>query len=720
MSSFQNIVCPIHREPIGGVCDEISCDNPHTLMCMKCVNNVNSCVRKNNHQSISLEEFLDNYFNIYLNELHTANDTSQRVNTIEHFCKNCQEIYDNFNQENEKIGSEMITIFQSFIDKINNLFVKFNQDFISYIKMKQDELNKALGNLLQISYYDQLEGFNKEALWNKICNCRDYHSLNQLIFDMKTSVLNLSSDMANKDIDKVKSIMNISGDNVINYFKNEFKNLNNEADKKFNLYSEKIKEKMFNNDKKYPSQNMQTMKSTMSTQNKNFNQTNMSNPNNNTTKMFNMGDTIKTVSDAFVNESQFSNTNFSKTSTNIPQNDDEDKLNLSQFNCIYEAPIDYTSFANFQNKKFVIFEHSNGTTFLAYPTSSNTINIEYLDKFIDDATISTPVTNQSFQNKNKQIKSNIFNARPQKIDDSQNKVSSRQKYLYFTLSSHSQKINELIYYRSSENKDYLLSSSDDCTIKIWEITDLHKYLKDVNSFYRCNCVKTLMGHQGRIISLKTYYDPLKGINYIISLGYGDKIKVWNLLTGQLIRNIYDKDDFSSTVKDNFMEIANVNKFNYLFTANSMSNKISVWNFDTGDIISVLQYNKGKGYSNPKIIGLNYINLNDQICRLYIIDDIGSCCYIDVLSNSDLNDCKFSLQDKNDTRTGSFIFGDGQFICVYCKNGFVYQYSIYDHSLVDRKKLGNNTFISYAMEYVHHTRRRLIALHCGDMHLKIFN
>ena len=64
MSSFQNIVCPIHREPIGGVCDEISCDNPHTLMCMKCVNNVNSCVRKNNHQSISLEEFVDNYFNI--------------------------------------------------------------------------------------------------------------------------------------------------------------------------------------------------------------------------------------------------------------------------------------------------------------------------------------------------------------------------------------------------------------------------------------------------------------------------------------------------------------------------------------------------------------------------------------------------------------------------------------------------------------------------------
>ena len=55
----------------------------------------------------------------------------------------------------------MIQIFQSFIDKINNLFVKFNQNFINYIKMKQDELNKALTNLINTSYYDQLEGFNK-------------------------------------------------------------------------------------------------------------------------------------------------------------------------------------------------------------------------------------------------------------------------------------------------------------------------------------------------------------------------------------------------------------------------------------------------------------------------------------------------------------------------------------------------------------------------------
>ena len=49
------------------------------------------------------------------------------------------------------------------------------------------------------------------------------------------------------------------------------------------------------------------------------------------------------------------------------------------------------------------------------------------------------------------------------------KVNYRDKFHYFTLSSHSSKINEIIYYRSNTNSDYILSSSDDCTIKIWDI-----------------------------------------------------------------------------------------------------------------------------------------------------------------------------------------------------------------------------------------------------------
>ena len=48
--------------------------------------------------------------------------------------------------------------------------------------------------------------------------------------------------------------------------------------------------------------------------------------------------------------------------------------------------------------------------------------------------------------------------------------------LYFTLASHSAKINDIVYYRTATNCDYLISSSDDTAIKIWNITQLHLYL----------------------------------------------------------------------------------------------------------------------------------------------------------------------------------------------------------------------------------------------------
>ena len=60
-------------------------------------------------------------------------------------------------------------------------------------------------------------------------------------------------------------------------------------------------------------------------------------------------------------------------------------------------------------------------------------------------------------------------------------------------------------------------------------------------------------------------------------------------------------------------------------------------------------------------------------------------------------------------------------CIYCKNGEVYQYDFETNELCDQFKMGNKgTFISYAMEYMHHTKREIIILHCGDYHIKIFN
>ena len=724
--SYNNILCPIHKSPIGGVCNEISCKNKNHLLCMNCVSNANSCIRKLKHEFIPFDEFINNHFNIFLQGLKSSVDTSQRINTIEQFCNNAQSIYDNFNAENEKIGSDIINIFQGFLDKINQLFIKFNQDFISFIKTKENELNTALNNLIKQSYFDKLEGFDQNALTQKIMSLKDFNSLNNLIGDMKKCIVNLGSDMTVRDIEKVKEIININGEKVIKYFRDEFNVLENESIKRFNLYNAKIKEKMFSNDINYPSNEIPI-------QNLNIN----NNTNNNYIQTKTYGKTIQSNNNTFNNSNVYNqnnnpfNNNLNnnniiqppkisvQTFTNINEKiiDSNIKDRLAQYNCIYESPIDYTSFSNFPNKKFIVFEHSNGKTLFAYPTSNNTINIEFLDSFIEDANPVEPITNATF-NKSKQTKSNIFNPRPQKIDESYNKINNRQKYLYFTLSSHSSKINEIIYYRSDKNKDYLISSSDDGTIKIWEITNLEKYFKDASSFYRTNCIKTLTGHQGRIVSLKTYYDPLKAINYIISLGYGDKIKVWNLVTGQLIKDIYDFDNFSQTIKDSFMEIANINKVNYLFTANGMNNKISIWDFESGEIIKQITYSIPDGtFGKKKIVALYYFN-----SRLYIIDDIGPCGYIDLTSNDfKLINCNFKLSNKNDVRIGVFPFFKGAYLCIYCKNGEVYQYDFETNELCDQFKMGNKgTFISYAMEYMHHTKREIIILHCGDYHIKIFN
>ena len=60
------------------------------------------------------------------------------------------------------------------------------------------------------------------------------------------------------------------------------------------------------------------------------------------------------------------------------------KIKLSEYKVIYDDTIDFTANSNLQTKKFTIFEHSNGNTLLVYPTSQNTIRLEYVDKFISE------------------------------------------------------------------------------------------------------------------------------------------------------------------------------------------------------------------------------------------------------------------------------------------------------------------------------------------------
>lgn len=368
----------------------------------------------------------------------------------------------------------------------------------------------------------------------------------------------------------------------------------------------------------------------------------------------------------------------------------ESKLKFSEYKCIYDDTIDFFANSNFQTKKFTMFEHSNGNTLLAYPTSQNTVKIEYVDKFIGEK---TPTINP--------------NTNPYVTQ----KVNARDKYTYFTLQSHSGKITDIIYYRNNQNKDFLITTSEDCTIKIWEITNLERYLKNVNEFYHSNCIKTLMGHQGVIIACLTFYDPLKNINYIVSLGYMDRVKVWDMMTGQFIRDITDSN-VNRGSHDNLLALANINKKNILFTGNSTRRLIKFWDFETGQVIRVINYE-----GTSKIVSLLCY---EEINRLYVIDEAGPCSFMDLSTSVDkitLIYAGFKSQ-QGDIRVGAFKW-DSNSLGVYCKNGFVNQYSLNDGALIDRTQLAK-TFISCAMGYIHHTKRKILVIHSGDMHLKIFN
>lgn len=616
-----SILCPIHHSPIGGVCSDITCQNKNQALCMQCVTSPQCCIRSKNHQFIPLTEFVDTFFNFHLNELKTSSTTSTRVNTCLEYCKNCQEIVDNYHQENEKLGSAMIDIFQSFIDKIQKLFVEFNQNHIKYIQNKEKEMTDALSNVLEMFNYDYLECLDKEMLLKKIKLMRNQSDINETVIAMKQSIQNMKSDIYIRDMDKIKEVMNIKGDKVIKYLQKEFDTLKDEALQRFNLYTQKVKDEMFT---------------------------------------------------------------FGSPS----------KIKLSEYKVIYDDTIDFTANSNFQTKKFTIFEHSNGNTLLAYPTSQNTIKLEYVDKFINEP---TPTINP---------KTNMYVTQ---------KANARDKYTYFTLQSHSGKIIDLIYYRSNINKDYLISSSEDCSVKIWDITKLNHYLTNVNEFYRSNCIKTLTGHQGIIISTLVFYDPLKNINYIVSLGYMDLIKVWDLEKGQLIKDIKDIN-YSRGTYDNLMCLSTINKENILFTGNSTKRLIKIWNFEKGEVIRVITYD----ISNKIVSMVFYSDLN----RIYVIDEIGPCGYVEIKDNVN----KLQLVKANfnptgnsngDIRMGCFRWNE-ELIGVYCKGGIVALYDVNSGECVDKVQLVQRNFISWAMGYMHHTKKKMLVLHSGDMHLKIFN
>jgi hypothetical protein len=56
-----NFMCELHNCPFGGVCSDLLCIENNPLLCIKCAISENSCIRKFNHELITIEEFTKKY-----------------------------------------------------------------------------------------------------------------------------------------------------------------------------------------------------------------------------------------------------------------------------------------------------------------------------------------------------------------------------------------------------------------------------------------------------------------------------------------------------------------------------------------------------------------------------------------------------------------------------------------------------------------------------------
>ena len=80
--------------------------------------------------------------------------------------------------------------------------------------------------------------------------------------------------------------------------------------------------------------------------------------------------------------------------------------------------------------------------------------------------------------------------------------------------------------------------------------------------------------------------------------------------------------------------------------------------------------------------------------------------------------KFEKCGVNEARLGCFKWA-GDIIGTYSKNGMVSLFDVTNGKFIDKKVMAK-TFISCATAYMHHTKKRIVVVHSGDMHLKIFN
>jgi WD40 repeat protein len=132
--------------------------------------------------------------------------------------------------------------------------------------------------------------------------------------------------------------------------------------------------------------------------------------------------------------------------------------------------------------------------------------------------------------------------------------------LVYTLSGHTTKVLNLI----SINNTFLASSSEDATIRIWDITQ------------RVNAAKfKIHGNFSRIFGLKFIT-----ANILASVSNDNTIRLWNTESGVLMRNL--------TGHTNKVYSVDILRDGQTIITGSWDSTLKLWNISTGQVLSTLE------------------------------------------------------------------------------------------------------------------------------------
>lgn len=719
--SSVKLICKIHNSEIGGVCGDMDCKDSKQLFCIKCTINESCCIRKYKHNLISFDEFVNLFFDKHLPSFKSNYTYSRGLNNIENYIGKEEDYLLSFRSKFEELSNIVNSTFENFMQQINSIVENINNQIMEVAQIEQTNFLGKLDKLKEMMNNDLLHNFDafkcKETMQRM-----PFDSFNDAIYKIKQTFTQIKNKDYSKDEERLNSYMAVSMDKI-KVLASQLEEIETEVVNKSEQVQNEISILFSDN---YNNKSNNTNSYNFTTKGKNNNAINNNKSTINSLKQndsvyFNKVDKTKV---SHINSQIDSNNLDQKESESDdnqnqiaqPQENSQNEFYLQNIDIAKEFPIDYSVNSNFLDKKFIVFEHSNGDSILCYPTSLFTLKLESLDLILKEPEpqkrelkISKDVFNQERKNFN-QIDMPLNNV------TSFPKATDRDKFLKLKLQGHGANIIDIKYYQvgisvNKENKDryeqnvlkdkknvenrslnsnlvnnvfnenknkkdskevtdYLISASDDRTVKIWNISNL-KDLNDQsnqinlnNNYNYTSCLLRTLIHQNSIVGIQVFFNPLKNANEnleLVTLSYGDKIRVYDLRTYQMKKDV---TQITNANYDSVFAVFNIdNAYNFLITANHL-NKVRIWDYELNKVLHTVTY------PDSKVINLFCIptpeGYNSE--NVLIVDDKST--------NATLN-VKTFIMSKLNCQYKSYrscaLLIDNNNVLFGCKNGTIHRF-----------------------------------------------